>query len=119
MKRYGLTLELKDDPELIAAYKAHHTEVWPEVVRSIYEADIVSMEIYCVGTRLFMLMEVGDAFSFEKKRERDASNSKVQEWESLMDRFQQRLSLATEDEKWVLMERIFDLKDYAASGQVY
>jgi len=32
MKRYVLTLDLKDDPRAIAEYKAHHRAVWPEVV---------------------------------------------------------------------------------------
>ena len=32
MKAYGLTLCLRDDPEKIAAYVAHHRAVWPGVV---------------------------------------------------------------------------------------
>jgi L-rhamnose mutarotase len=32
----------------------------------------------------------------------------VQEWEELMDRFQQRLPFAQPGEKWVLMEAIFE-----------
>ena len=31
MKRYCLTLDLKDDAELIAEYEAYHREVWPEI----------------------------------------------------------------------------------------
>ncbi|WP_415859576.1 L-rhamnose mutarotase [Aureibaculum sp. 2210JD6-5] len=36
-KRYCLSLDLKDDPKLIAEYKEYHAEgnVWPEVVKSI------------------------------------------------------------------------------------
>jgi L-rhamnose mutarotase len=32
----------------------------------------------------------------------------VQEWEDLMDRFQQRLPFAQPGEKWVLLHTIFD-----------
>lgn len=67
------------------------------------------MEIYQVHTRLFMIMEVNDDFSFEKKNQADRSNPKVQEWEKLMDTYQQRLPFAKQGEKWVLMEKIFEL----------
>jgi L-rhamnose mutarotase len=55
-----------------------------------------------------MIMEVDDAFSFEKKTAMDAVNPKVQEWEELMWKFQQALPWAKKGEKWVLMEKIFE-----------
>jgi L-rhamnose mutarotase len=109
-KRYCLTLDLKDDPELIAAYKHHHEKVWPEIVESIKNVGILDMEIYLLGTRMFMIMEVDETFSFEKKAEADAKNPKVQEWETLMWRFQQALPEARPGEKWLLMDRIFKLQ---------
>jgi L-rhamnose mutarotase len=68
------------------------------------------MEIYVLGTRLFMIMEVNDSFSFEKKAKADQINPKVQEWEDLMWRFQQPLPEAKAGEKWMRMERIFKLE---------
>jgi L-rhamnose mutarotase len=56
-----------------------------------------------------MVMEVGDDFSFEKKAADDAANPQVQAWEELMWQFQQPLPWAKDGEKWVLMERIFEL----------
>ena len=35
MKRHVLTVDLKDDPALVAAYRAHHRAVWPEVQASL------------------------------------------------------------------------------------
>ena len=67
------------------------------------------MEIYLLGTRLFMIMEVKAGFSFEEKARTDRSNPKVQEWEKLMWKFQQPLPQARSGEKWLLMERIFRL----------
>jgi len=67
------------------------------------------MEIYQVHTRLFMMMEVNNNFSFEAKRELDAENNTVQQWEQLMDKFQQKLPFAKNEEKWVLMDKIFKL----------
>ena len=34
MKHYGLTIDLKDDPELIAQYKHHHANPWDGFMRT-------------------------------------------------------------------------------------
>jgi len=111
MKRYCLTLDLKDDPQRIAEYEKYHKEVWPEIKKSISDSGITNMEIYRFDNRLFMIMETDDSFSFERKSAMDASNAKVQEWETLMWKFQQPLKNAKPGEKWVLMDQIFDLSD--------
>lgn len=111
MKRYCLALDLKDDPMLIAEYEAYHQKVWPEILKSITDSGIEQMEIYRTGNRLFMIMEVNNAFSFDAKSKADAANAKVQEWETLMWNYQQALPFAKPGEKWVLMEKIFKLKD--------
>jgi L-rhamnose mutarotase len=109
-KRHCLTLDLKDDPKLIAEYKRYHEKTWPEITKSIKDAGIVDLEIYLLGTRMFMLMEVNDQFSFEAKRKADGENPKVREWEELMWNYQQALPTAKPGEKWMLMERIFKLE---------
>jgi L-rhamnose mutarotase len=52
-KRYCLTLDLKNDPKLIAEYKRYHEKIWPEITKSIQDAGIVDLEIYllvsCTG----------------------------------------------------------------------
>ncbi|HLZ41931.1 MAG TPA: L-rhamnose mutarotase [Candidatus Sulfotelmatobacter sp.] len=109
-RRYCLTLNLQDDPKLIAEYKRYHQKIWPEITRSIKDSGIDDMEIYLLGTRMFMIMEVNETFSFEAKSKADQLNPKVQEWEQLMWRFQQALPQAKPGEKWLLMERIFTLE---------
>ena len=109
MKRYCLALDLRNDPQLIAEYEACHRKVWPEILDSIRNSGITNMEIYRLGSRLFMIMETADYFSFEKKAAMDAANPRVQEWEALMWRFQQALPGAKPGEKWMLMEKIFEL----------
>jgi L-rhamnose mutarotase len=108
--RYCLTLDLKDDPQLIAEYKRYHEKIWPEITRSIKDAGILDLEIYVRGTRIFMILEVDDTFSFEKKAEADRKNQRVQEWEDLMWKFQKALPDAKLGEKWLPMERIFVLE---------
>jgi L-rhamnose mutarotase len=109
-RRLCLTLDLKDDPALIAEYKRYHQKIWPEITDSIKAAGIEDMEIYLLGTRLFMIMEVNEQFSFEAKAESDRQNRKVQDWERLMWQFQQPLPDAKPGEKWLRMERIFKLE---------
>ena len=109
MKRYCLTLDLKPDPELISDYKKYHQEIWPEIIQSMKDADIINMEIYLHANRLFMIMETKDSFSFYAKSVQDAANPKVQVWEQLMWNYQQALPGAKPGEKWVLMDKIFDL----------
>jgi len=110
-RRFCLTLDLKDDPSLITEYKRYHEEVWPEIRRSIRESGIEDMEIYLLGTRMFMIIEVNEKFSFEKKALSDESNPRVQQWETLMWKFQKPLPEAAPGEKWLLMERIFKLEN--------
>ncbi len=109
-KRYCLTLDLKNDPELIAEYKKHHEKIWPEVYAGIIASGIVEMEIYLYGNRLFMIMETDNDFSFDKKAELDVKNPIVARWEELMWKYQQPLSGLNSGEKWNLMEKIFRLK---------
>jgi len=110
-RRYCLALDLKDDPDLIAEYKRYHAKIWPEIRRSIKDSGVEDMEIYLLGTRLFMIMEVNPSFSFEAKMKADGQNPKVQEWEALMWKFQKPLPQAKPGQKWLLMERIFKLDE--------
>lgn len=116
MKRYCMTLDLINDPQLINEYDAWHQKVWPEILDSIAGAGIAAMEIYRTGNRLFMIMEVTPAFSFQAKAAADAANSKVQEWEALMWKYQQALPLAEKGEKWIMMNKIFSLQEQLPQG---
>ena len=109
-RRFCLTLDLKDDRALIAEYKRYHESIWPEITQSIRDSGIEDMEIYLLGTRMFMIMEVNERFSFETKAKADRQNPKVREWEELMWKFQQALPEAKPGEKWLRMERIFKLE---------
>jgi|SRR5689334_11380539 L-rhamnose mutarotase len=109
-RRYCLTLDLKDDPILVEEYKRNHQRIWPEITQSIKDSGIEDMEIYLLGTRMFMIMEVNERFSFEAKALADRGNPKVQEWENLMWKFQKPVPQAKPGEKWLLMEQVFKLE---------
>jgi len=108
--RYCLTVDLKNDPELISSYEDYHKKVWPEILKSLTDSGILSMQIYRLMNRMFMIIETTDGFSFEKKAVMDAANPKVQEWENIMGNFQQSLPGFDPDDpwKWKPMEKVFD-----------
>ena len=110
MKRYTLALDLIDDPALIEEYEKYHQNGWPEINQSIVESGIINMQIFRTGNRLFMIIEAEDQFTFENKAQLDSESEKVKEWEALMWKFQQPLPWAKPEEKWILMDKIYDLK---------
>jgi L-rhamnose mutarotase len=81
------------------------------VKQSLFDAGVVEMEIYLLGTRMFMIMDVDDSFSLSAKAAKDLANAKVQEWETIMHGFQQQLPGAGTDQYWMLMERVFSLDE--------
>lgn len=109
-QKYCLALDLVDNADFIAEYKDYHKNIWPEITKSIKDSGIEVLDIYCLGNRLFMIIEANEGFSFDEKSKNDANNPKVQEWEELMWKFQKALPWAKPGEKWMLMEKIFELK---------
>ena len=109
MPRHCLTLDLQNDAHKIAEYKRYHEKVWPEVRDSLHDAGVTNMEIYLLGSRMFMIMDVSDGFSFEKKAAMDTANPKVLEWEALMANFQAVPEGANPVRRWAPMEKVFDL----------
>ena len=111
MQRHCLTLDLVDDAHAIAEYKRYHETIWPEVRDSLFAAGVLDMEIYLLGTRMFMIMDAADDFTLERKAAMDLANARVQEWETIMHGFQQELPQAKPGEKWLPMERVFSLAE--------
>ena len=111
VKRFCQTLDLKDNPELIAEYRRRHSEgeAWSEIIEGIKSVGILEMEIYLVGTRLFMIVETPVDFDWDSAMARLATLPRQQEWEDYMSEFQVAAQGASSDEKWRMMERIFYL----------
>lgn len=113
VKRYCQTLNLKNNPVLIAEYRRIHSkaEAWPEIREGIRSVGILEMEIYLVGTTLFMIVETPMDFDWKTAMENLAHLSRQKEWEDYVARFQECEPGSTSSEKWKLMERIFYLYD--------
>jgi len=112
-KRFCKTLDLRNDPDLIAAYKRVHADdaLWPEIMQGIREVGIIDMEIYLAGTRLFMIMDTVPDFNHDKAMAELANKPRQKDWETYVSRFQRTSENATADEKWQMIERIFKLPD--------
>ena len=102
VKRYCQTMDLRDNPELIAEYRK-------EIIDGIRSVGILEMEIYILGTRLFMIVETPLDFDWDAAMARLATLPRQQEWEEYMAVFQNCAKSATSDEKWQMMERMFHL----------
>ena len=108
MKRYCQTLTLVDDEEMIARYVEAHAHVWPEVIAGQREVGILSMQIWRRERNLFMIMETSDDFDFARDMTHLATLPRQAEWEAYVSQFQGCSADARSDEKWQLMEKIFD-----------
>lgn len=111
-KRYCKTLKLEDDPQLIKEYRNVHAKenTWPEITRGMIEVGILDMEIYIMGTRLFMIMDTIPEFDHDRDMAELATKPRQSEWEAFVSRFQKTSAEATAEEKWHLMERIYKLE---------
>ena len=111
VKRYCRTMNLKDDKALIAEYVKRHSpsEAWPEIRAGIREVGILEMEIYILGTRLFMIVETPLDFDWDSAMAKMATLPRQEEWEAYMAVFQQAEAGASSAEKWQLMDRMFHL----------
>ena len=111
VKRYCQTMDLRDNAELIRKYKEAHDRdhFWDEIKQGIRSVGILEMEIYILGTRLFMIVETPLDFDRDSAMARLATLPRQEEWEAYVAQFQQCNENATSDEKWRMMERMFYL----------
>jgi L-rhamnose mutarotase len=113
--RYAMALDLIDDAQRIADYEQAHKNIWPEVREHLRVQGVLGMEIYRLGTRLFMVMEVDSAvYSAQRMAHATVSNPAIARWEALMWTYQVPTPWTPSGEKWVPMAKIFDLSNSKA-----
>lgn len=114
--RRCFAVDLHDDPDRIARYRAWHGAGGPPaaVTAAIRADDVRALEIWLVGDRLFMILEQGDGYDAAAKAARDAANPDVRAWDALMRTFQKPLPFAP-DRTWVEMEKIYALSEQPPS----
>lgn len=110
-KRYCQTLSLKNNPILIEEYRKIHSEekAWPEIRAEIRAVGILEMEIYILGSQLFMIIETPLDFDWKIAMDKLSNLPRQAEWEKYVSKFQDCPYLSSSAEKWKLMERMFYL----------
>jgi L-rhamnose mutarotase len=116
-KRYCKTLTLPADAALIEQYRRAHAPgaVWPEINQGLREIGVLRMEIYLAGQQLFMLMDTELNFDHDHAMAALAALPRQAEWEAFVGQFQQTAAGSTSDQKWQLMERIYELESNATT----
>jgi L-rhamnose mutarotase len=109
-RRYVLTVHLKDEPGIVERYTRAHRDVWPEVQASLRRVGVHQMDIYLLGRRLVMIVEMRDGLDYRTAFASHAASSvRVAEWERLMKSLQEPLAEARAGEWWAAMEPVFHL----------
>jgi L-rhamnose mutarotase len=109
MKRYGSVIGLK--AEKLDEYKRLHAAVWPDVLRTLRQANIRNYSIYLRRMPdgklyLFSYFEyVGDDFAADMAR--IAADPATQRWWKCTDPCQEPLPDRTAGEWWASMEEVF------------
>ncbi len=110
MKRHVLTLDLREGPGVVEAYRSHHDAIWPEVRASLLGIGVRALEIYLLERRLVMILETDDDFDRELRfAAHVATHPRCAEWEALMKTFQQAPPGGPAGSLWTEMERVFRL----------
>jgi L-rhamnose mutarotase len=110
MNRHVLTVNLKDDPAAIEAYRRHHARVWPEVLESLRRAGVRDMDIRLLGRQLVMVVELDDGLDVKRVfASHQTSSTRVAEWEALMRSLQEPVAGARPGEWWAIMEPVFQM----------
>ncbi len=110
MNRHVFTVNLKDDSESVEAYTRYHRAVWPEVQASLKRVGVQQMDIYLLGHRLVMVVEMRDGLDYRTAFKSHVSSSqRVAEWERLMTSLFEPPADAHAGEWWALMDPVFHM----------
>ncbi len=116
MKEIAFALDLKDDPANIREYCDWHQKVWPEIMRGMAAYGVISQNIYLIGNRLFMVLQVEDDFDYRQDFGRYLEETpRAKEWDAFMHGYQLQVPWVQEGDWWAPMERVYDLNSQLAS----
>lgn len=109
-----MALDLQSDEKLIAAYEQYHRpeNIWPEIPKGIIDAGIIDMQIYRIGTRLFMIVDYDTNTNLKEAFGKMGGMPRQSEWATLMDGFQNELPESEKGEHWATMKPVFLLNDH-------
>ena len=105
-KRYVLTLEIVNDPDLKEEYKRVHAKgmAWPEISNNMKQVGIRDMEIYLDGYQAYLIMDTREDFDFAKDGEQWSKLPREAEWQEYVAKFQKVDPQSKATEKWQEMK---------------
>lgn len=109
MQRFVQTLDLVDSEASIREYCRIHDEIWQEITDGIRSVGISRMDIYLLGNRVVMIVELPDDIDFDKAMAKLATLPRQQEWEEYVAKYQQCDPGSTSAGKWKRMTKVFGL----------
>jgi L-rhamnose mutarotase len=119
LTRQVFTIDLRNDPAAIAAYREHHRRVWPEVIESLRHAGVEQLDIHMLGRRLVMIVELRDGTDYQRVfAAHAASSARVAEWERLMKSLQEPIPNTPAGEWWAMMEPVFSMNGNGPAAPV-
>ncbi|GAB3649863.1 hypothetical protein GCM10028791_16200 [Echinicola sediminis] len=107
-KRFVLTLEIVNDPELLKMYKQVHGMgmAWPEITKNMKQVGVRDMEIYLDGYQAYLVMNTKSDFDWEEEGEQWGKLPREQEWQEYVAKFQKIDPKSQVVEKWNEMNLI-------------
>ncbi len=102
-----MTLEIKNDPELLQEYIEIHRpgNIWKQVLKNMDTMGILDMEIYLLGYRAFLIMDTRPDFDLDRQGERWGHLPREEEWQRFVAKFQKTDPNSQAAEKWKPMQR--------------
>ena len=110
-KRYVKVLQITNDPDLKKEYIEWHEpgKVWPEIIQGLKAVGVIDMEIFLDEDKLIMIMDMDADADHDSAMEKLGTLPRQAEWEALMDRYHVSRPGANAKEKWMLIEKVFEL----------
>ncbi len=113
-KNYLLTANLVSDTTLQQEYLTYHDtqfEVWPEVAQGFCNADFQQLLVYKTGRQLMLVISIpADKTLDELNPKTVENNPRVDEWNSIMSKYQEGIEGTEPGETWVFLEKIEEIK---------
>lgn len=112
-KRYCQTMELVNKPRLIEEFKKWHKRenIWTEITEGIKQVGILDMEIYLLGSRLYMIIDAPEDFDWDARMQKLSQLTRQAEWDKLLAKFKKTDPITSTRETWKLMKQIFQLSE--------
>jgi hypothetical protein len=104
-----LTANLAADQKLQQEYFNYHTmqfEKWPEVAKGFCNADFQQLLLFRNGRQLILVISIPKGASLDQLNPKTtANNPRVDEWNRMMQKYQEGIKGAKPGETWVFLEK--------------